>query len=97
MFFMPSRESSPAQRWGIAYLFVAVFLLIKFKQGLDTGAFVVVFFPILAGGVIGPGLVHLAGYILKSEWDGIPLAVITFVACAVVTLVLGMVFRMFLA
>lgn len=94
MWFLSSSETSPAQRWGLVYLFLAILFEVRVRQVNDITLITFDGLAILAATFLGPGIVHLLQHFLKGEWDGIWLAGITLAICTVVTLLIAGMFRL---
>ena len=88
-------EVSAAQRWGAVYFVLGIVFEVFGRRENDITKFVVDTLAFLAAAFLGPAAVHIASHLLRTEWDGVVLAVVTFVACLVATLGVSLLFRSF--
>jgi hypothetical protein len=93
MFSRPTGEVSAAQRWGAIYFVLGIAYEVFGRRENDVTKFVLDTLAFLTAAFLGPAVVHIASHLLRTQWNGVVLAVVTFGACFVVTLGVSLLFR----
>ncbi len=90
-----SGEPSPEDRWGGVYAILAVVLDLYLLRGRGLAAFVLDVLAILTAAFIGPFAVRVAAGLLRTDWSGLALGAMTWLACFLATVVVRLILAAF--
>lgn len=96
MFPWPQGETTSVDRWGAVYFLLGIAFEVFVRRVNDVATFAVDGLALLTAAFVGPALVQIAARLLNTEWSGIAAAALTLLACLIVTLVVGLLFRAFI-